>query len=747
MKSKAQAGADHREHEWRILVCVWLTCLALLIVLWGAVFERLHTEKRRVLQAGAVSLDSLSFAIEHQVTKSIQGVDLVARLIAYEYHLDPPRFGVDSLKAAVAQLPDVAAAITLVAPDGHVLASSSPGVANIYLGDRDFITAHKAGSGQRLFVSEPVQDPITHKPAIELTRGLTRPDGSFGGVVMIAVQPAALADDFFTSAWTDNCAIAVVADSGQLLWRRVGRGPVVTSGAAVPLPAGWPGRTGFQVDPFGTGLNLMAFRRIAGAPLFVAVGVPEPRVLLRYRQMLALYVFAACVMSALLVLCTALVAVLVDRLLKSRNSLRILSETDPLTGLMNRRWLFDRAEKLHAGASSASCAAVYLDLDNFRQINEAHGHDAGDTVLIKVGDRLVRAAGTEASVARIAGDAFGLLVEGDGAETRAEAIAQRIVEGFKVPVVVAGHPYDIRVSIGVAGAQPFDDTAGELIKRADLAMHEAKREAAATATSRCRVFSPQTAARRNEGVAYYQDLSYAIANGEIFVEYQPIVSVDTKRAVGYEALARWHHPRRGLLAAQDFITIAEDEGLIHQVGEFVLVEACRQFAVFPHMRSEHLFLAINLSEAQVASNDTADVIARCLERFPISPDQLRFEVSESALVGDPAGSAKRLEALRELGVQVVLGNFGRGRSAFANLWEFPVSGLKVDRSFTEGIPDDIRVTATVSSLISLARELDLSVVIEGIHCRQQVEWLEQFEGLFAQGNYFASSRPADSIVG
>jgi diguanylate cyclase (GGDEF)-like protein/PAS domain S-box-containing protein len=415
---------------------------------------------------------------------------------------------------------------------------------------------------------------------------------------------------------------------------------------------------------------------------------------------------------------------------------------DSLTGLPNRLSFVDSLrDALQRGIASGSPVGIlFLDLDHFKLINDSIGHHAGDDLLQAVAPRLRAHLRPGDIVARFGGDEFGILVDRLTDEEEAMAIADRVAGAFSEPYSMGGADHFVTASIGIAvarptGREPVD--AELLIRDADAAMYRAKERG----RGRCEVFDAEMRARAVHRLETERELRHALDRAELELHYQPLIALGSGEIVGLEALVRWNHPDRGLLDPSEFVSIAEDSGLIEPIGRWVQETACRQALGWHDLRPDHrpLDVAVNLSARQVAHRDLADSVREILARTGLDPVNLRLEVTESVLVEESASATATLEALSEIGVRLVLDDFGTGYSSLAYLNRFPFDALKIDRSFVEGLGVEQERTAIVEAVIGMARALSLDAIAEGVENEAQLSELRRLGCDFAQGHLF--SRP------
>ena len=416
---------------------------------------------------------------------------------------------------------------------------------------------------------------------------------------------------------------------------------------------------------------------------------------------------------------------------------------DQVTGLANRTLLLDRAERAIAriGERSPLVAALFLDIDRFKPINESLGHTAGDALLAAVAARLRSTVGVACTVARHGGDEFVVLCEGVDDLAAAAAVGREVLGAFAEPIAVGGRRLTISLSIGLAHVDSPTTAAAALIRAADVAMQQAK----SLGGGRLEAFDAALAHRATRRLDLEQELRRALATGQITVAYQPVVEF-SGRMVSLEALARWNHPELGSIAPAEFIPVAEETGLIVELGERVLDEACARLATWRATAAgERLTLAANLSGRQLATPGLVGSVRRILDRHGLPVDAVCLEITESMLMDETSGAAATVDALAEMGIVLAVDDFGTGYSSLLYLRRFPVHALKLDRSFVAGIGTSAVDTAIVGSMIDLARSLALVSIAEGVETVEQAEALAARGCDLAQGYFWSRPVPADEI--
>ena len=436
------------------------------------------------------------------------------------------------------------------------------------------------------------------------------------------------------------------------------------------------------------------------------------------------------------------------RLLNLR--LRYEATHDALTGLPNRTLFFERLEKALSAGEGQRFGLCYLDLDGFKTINDSLGHAAGDRLLVEVADRLQSCATAPGEmVARLGGFEFVALTTGPDTEREVDELAGRIMNALITPVSIDGRDLTVRGSIGIVEGPAGERGPAEVLRSADITMYRAK----SAGGNRFELADPEADARAITRHGLTTALPAALDRNEFFIEYQPLVHLGDGSVRGAEALVRWLHPQHGVLGPDRFIPLAEHTGLIVPLGRWVLDQSVRQAKQWQERHGGNdatgpLRINVNLSPCQLSHpglvQDTVDI----LERAGVSPDALCLEVTESALIGADDDLLKPLRRLAEMGVDIALDDFGTGYSNLANLRRLPVSILKLDRSFTQGMqqfpadPVDLKI---VEGIVSLAHSLNLTVTVEGVETGAQAEQLRILGCDTAQGWYYARPGPPDRL--
>ncbi|MCC7370523.1 MAG: EAL domain-containing protein [Chloroflexi bacterium] len=417
---------------------------------------------------------------------------------------------------------------------------------------------------------------------------------------------------------------------------------------------------------------------------------------------------------------------------------------DPLTGLSNRALFHNRVA--HALArqerGGGDLIVLFLDLDDFKTVNDSLGHAAGDHLLVTLAGRLQTVVRTADTIARLGGDEFAILLEQPTSMAEAEEIAERIQSALRVPIPVEGHELLMNASIGIAAGRPGDG-ANELLRNADVAMYMVKTRGKAGWAS----FRPDMHEAAVQRLALKADLQRAVDQDEFDVFYQPTVAIATGQIIGAEALIRWRHPVRGTVSPAEFIPLAEETGLIVPIGLKVLATACQQARTWQQELpfGSRFKVNVNLSARQLHDPRLIEQVQAMLQETGIAPDSLVLEITESMLMQDIESAISRLQAIKRLGVRLAIDDFGTGYSSLAYLRRFPIDVLKIDRAFVKDLARGVTDVALTSAIVELGRALDLELVAEGIETADQRLHLMRMGCELGQGYLWSKPVPADEF--
>lgn len=430
----------------------------------------------------------------------------------------------------------------------------------------------------------------------------------------------------------------------------------------------------------------------------------------------------------------------VTEIRRARDLLERRALYDHVTGLANRTLLMDRLElalDTHE-QRAATVACIFLDIDHFKVVNDSLGHDAGDTLLVELARRLQGAVRSADTVARLGGDEFVVVVEDVMGPEAALAVTHGITQAMRQPFRIDGHELEPTVSAGLAMAEP-DMGAEALVRNADMAMYAAKQ----AGRDRIEVYNASMREHALTKLSIESELRTAIREGELVVHYQPVVNLNTREIVAYEALVRWEHPQRGLLLPDEFIPISEDANLVIPLGAAVLHDACQFLVDRPGFTGK---VFVNVSTRQIGTADLTRVVRQALASTGARPRQLSLEITESGMLMATAAARADLKALTELGCELILDDFGTGYSALSSVLQNPVSGLKLARDFTLRLGDRGTGDRISTAIATLTRSLDMFGVIEGIETEAQYTLARRHGWHLGQGFLFGHPVPASVIT-
>lgn len=434
----------------------------------------------------------------------------------------------------------------------------------------------------------------------------------------------------------------------------------------------------------------------------------------------------------------------ISYLKENQERIESLAYYDQLTGLHNRVLLKEYLHQSlrHCLREREKMALLYLDLDHFKRVNDSLGHEAGDDLLREVARRLRECLRSEDVVARLGGDEFAVALERVGSAQYAFVVANKIISELNKPLLLDGQEVFVGVSIGITIAPDDSDSIDVLMKNADLAMYQAKE----AGRNVFRFYTQEMNEAVEKRLQLEREIRQALKRDEFVLYYQPIVELNTGRVVSAEALIRWQHPERGLLSPAEFIPLAEDSGLIVDVGRWVIRTACQQAKALEANFAEPIDICVNISARQLHDEHFVEDFRLLLEEYRLAPERLTMEITESTLMTYHGAAMERIRALKQLGVGLAIDDFGTGYSSLSHLKRLPVDSLKVDRSFVEDLPDDEEDRAITTLIVAMAKSLRYNVVVEGIETEPQLMFLIERGCQFGQGYYFGRAVPMHQLM-
>jgi diguanylate cyclase (GGDEF)-like protein len=658
-------------------------------------------ERDKILEGAIQQSENLVRLFEDITVQTFQRFDRTLLLLRKGLEDDPDHFDLREWAERTALVGDLTVQLAVIGADGFATATTADySGPPIYIGDRDHFRAQVEGNSDKLFISKPVMGRASGKWSIQFSRRVRRPDGGFGGIIVISIDPN-FVEKFYqtvdlgpqgsvTLRNPDGVFLAARGLAGDALGRQVAQQAFRRAFAQAPAGHYWGNGTIDGVH------RLIAYRVSEKFPLIFSVGRAESDIFSSYRRNRIMYFAGAATITFLVLIAIAIGVRHQVRLDRVRDNLRRseararerarmleaksreiahIAHHDILTGLANRVLLHNDIDLAFARARrhQESFAILCLDLDRFKIANDTLGHQAGDVLLQQVAERLRRCVRDVDTVARIGGDEFVVLQSDVARSLDVTPLARRILEAVSAPYDVNGNPVVISASIGIAVAPSDGTSTDKLLSHADLALYRAK----ANGRNDFCCFDmemEQTAVKRSRLELELRD---ALTRDEFELVYQPWFNITTGRIVGCEALGRWRHPQRGLLNPIEFIPIAEETGLIGRFGDWVLRRACQDAAGWPR----DIKLAINLSAAQFICGSLYENVLDALAKFEIEPDRLELEITETLIIDDYEGTREALSKLRRHNISIALDDFGTGYSSLTHLRQLLFNRIKIDKSF------------------------------------------------------------------
>ena len=432
-----------------------------------------------------------------------------------------------------------------------------------------------------------------------------------------------------------------------------------------------------------------------------------------------------------------------DELTQTKDDLEHLAHHDALTGLPNRLLFQDRLQQaiLRSVRSKKLGALAFLDLDHFKNINDTLGHQVGDEILRQVAHRLQQCTRDEDTVCRIGGDEFTIILENVTSLEHVAQTSKKLIEAFRPSFYVFGEELHIKTSIGISLFPRDSENKQEIIKAADIAMYEAKAEG----RNNFKLYDDNMRKRIDMRMELENGLFKAIEKNELILHFQPIYSDNAKKIKSFEALLRWQKSATELIYPDEFIPIAEETDLISEIGDWVIRAVCLQINAWKESNFEFGEIAINISARQFNDRNFVDNVETTLAETNVDASHLEFELTESTVMADPIKAIAILDKLRDMGIRITIDDFGTGYSSLSHIKRFPIQRLKIDASFVRSIPDDKNDCAIASAIISMAHQLELDVVSEGIETIEQFNFLKENNCNLFQGNYLGSPMPSEMI--
>lgn len=732
-----------------------LGTLVLLVGIWASVEARSQAELANATARALDRAKSAARSFEQYAERTLQAADNLTRIAVVSLaHNTPAETLRRSIQTNILD-GELFQSLNIQDADGDLIGSTISSDSSLNYADRAYFRAAMNSSPDELIIGEPVVSRITGKVAIPVARRFNAPDGNAAGVVLVQVRADAFARGYRELDIKGNDYVALIGFDGIARAGTAGGKPInglhfQRSNVFLQQKRAQEG-TFSDVGRLDGAHRHVAYRTMTNYPLFVAVGIDAEHVRAEHSILRMDFVGLGLLSMGFVVVFMGGLAsafrqrdAVNKRLRASEASLRFLANRDHLTGLPNRATLETLAGRMldEARASGTAVACVFIDLDNFGDINAALGHPVGDKVLKAVAAALLATAGESGHVARIGGDEFVVLLQtSDHGSAQALEMANSLRAAVESVAAVDGTRVTLKGSFGLSLFPGAANSFPELVRQADEAMLHSKRSRRGVPA----LFSPSMDRLADKRLTMQGELAEALAQGALDVFYQPKIEFSTKRVVGIEGLVRWRHPTLGQILPRDFIPIAEETGLIVPLGEWVLRRACRDCVALGAAGFDNIPVAVNVSALQFRQPDFVGVVTSALHESGLLPALLELELTESMIADEPDAIIARLEMLKSLGVMLAIDDFGTGYSNLQYLRRFPIDVLKIDKSFVAALSDDRSSRSIVMAILALAKALELRVVAEGVETTAQETFLSTSGCTVAQGYLYARPMPVEEL--
>lgn len=748
-----QAGW-HRLIETPVLFPL-ITFVVLLVIWWATL--GLNSSERDQAHRSAVALTAdLSDTYEAQVVRALREIDNALRVVAYTLESLPPHEALESLGDHNLLLPQMVFTTAIADDQGNIVAGTGPGDAD-RVADRDFFQQAIADEG--MVAGRPWLEEETGEWQVTFSRRGESDDAGASYIVMISVYAAYFVSAHDPALMGEQGVIGIVGDDGVFRARRTG--DMISAGLEIDFESALPEvetetrLPQIAVNEWDGVERYVIGRRLFQFPLAIVVGLSVDEQLAEAESTVRFNLLIAAVGSVLFVALMLSLGRLSWQLQKARarmvaeriehaRKVEYMAFHDALTDLPNRAF-FSRLltqSIQQARRYERRLAVLFLDLDRFKVINDSLGHDAGDELLQEIARRLSCTVRDSDVVARLGGDEFVVLLPELDEPGQAAPVADKILDAVGESFTIAGHEFRITVSIGVAVYPEDGEDEQTLMKNADTAMYYAKQQG----KNNFQFFTQDLSTDSLERLALESNMRTALLKGQFRLYYQAKKDMSTGKVEGMEALLRWEHPDLGLVMPMQFISLAEENGMIVPIGRWVLGEACRQNVEWQKAGLPVLSMAVNLSARQFVDDKLIEDVRNALQESGMAPELLELEITESMVMHDMNKTREILDELKSMGIRIAIDDFGTGYSSLSTLKAFPLDTIKIDKSFISDLSADKADNRLTDAVIAVGKSLSLSVIAEGVETQAQADYLQAHSCKHFQGFYINHPMPADEFA-
>ena len=731
--------------------------MLVLAVIWGTTLNLIRVERASAERAAAISSHQLAETYEAQVLRALREINQTLKLVQYEYASTGKYDKLHALKASGLLPPDLLFTVSIANEKGDIVASTRPPDL-VDVADQAYFKVQR--QIDTLWVSPPSRSSASAEWKLMFSRRLSSPNGKFAGIVMLSVDAAYFVSGYESSQLGEHGMLGLLGTDGIFrVWRS---GNTISAGEktnfeAITLHSEEEDKSEakLSINAWDKVPRYTSARKLYNFPLTVIVGLSAKEQLAPFRKNKETYLWRATLGSLLLILVIAILGRLSWLLALSRaraaeeqiaHAARVeyLAYHDGLTELPNRS-LFSKLlnQSIHqAHRYNRQLAVLFFDLDHFKSINDTLGHEAGDQLLREVATRLKACLRDSDTVARMGGDEFVALLPELTEEKYVTTVAKKILSAVAHPFILHGQEFRVTASIGIS-LYPQDGMDEQTLERnADIAMYHVKEEG----RNNFQFYSEELNANSLERLTLESSLRQALEHNEFQLDYQAKRNMASGEMTGIEALLRWNHPDLGTIAPMKFIPIAEETGLIIQIGKWVLRTACQQNVAWQKQGLPHLSMAVNLTARQFYDEDLLETLATTLTDTGMDPRLLELDITETLLMRDIDAAMRILNELTSRGIKIAIDNFGLGYSSLAMLKQFPIDSIKIDRSLIQDVTSSAFNKGQAEAIIALGRTLGQTIVAQGVETKEQADFLSKNACDEFQGFYLNTPAPADEFA-